>query len=89
MTGRSLAPVGPISISHHAAVRYIERVDPCLTPVEAVSAIRQHDRAIDVAALFGCPLVKLGSGARLVLIGWDVVTVLARDQRPPSWGIAR
>lgn len=71
-----------ISISQHAAMRYIERVEPALTVAEARAAIREHSRAIACAAEFGCEYVRLASRARLVLCGWDVVTVLGADQPP-------
>lgn len=65
-------------ITAHAATRWCERVNPRLTPVEAVTALRAYERAVDRAAAFGCECVKLGCGARLVLKGDAVVTVLGR-----------
>jgi hypothetical protein len=65
-----------IHITRNAASRFCERVDPRLTPDEAMAEIRTHERAIAVAADFGCHLLKLGDGSRLVLDGRSVVTVL-------------
>lgn len=77
-----------ICITSHAAVRYCERVDPSITPVEAMAAIGEHMRVLEIAAAFGCSTVKLGSGVRLVLKGYHVTTVLAAYQRPFLWGAA-
>jgi hypothetical protein len=71
-----------VIVSQHAAVRYCERVDRRLTPVEAITAIRKHSRVIIVAIKFGCRTVKLANGARLHLKGNTVITVLGRDQKP-------
>lgn len=72
-----------INITHHAALRYCERVDPSLSPIEAIALLRRHVAAISIAATFGCGVIRLGNGARLILSGWDVVTVLGRSQFPP------
>jgi hypothetical protein len=73
-----------VTITAHAALRYCERVDPSLTPLEAVRAILRHTAAIETAARFQCSIVKLGNGARLILKGLDVVTVLSPAQRAPA-----
>lgn len=70
-------------VSQHAAVRFCERVDPSLSIPEAKAAIRAHAHVIGVAIGFGCPCIKLASGARLVLSGSTVVTVLAAYHWPP------
>jgi hypothetical protein len=68
-----------ITVSAHAAQRFCERVNPALTPLEAVTEIRSHARVVEIAARFGCSRVKLHGGARLVLDGDTVVTVLSRQ----------
>lgn len=73
----------PFAISHHATVRYRERVNPALSADEAREAIRGHAAAIGVAIGFGCPCIKLACGARLVLNDATVVTVLAPYHWPP------
>lgn len=77
-----MSDLAKISISHNATLLYIELVEPMLNPMQARAAIRRHAAAIACAANFGCSHVRLGTGARLVLSGWDVVTVLGADQRP-------
>jgi hypothetical protein len=70
-----------IHITRHAACRFIERVAPLLTEEQARDEIRTHERAITVAADFHAPTDILGCGARLVLDGRSVVTVLGRRPR--------
>lgn len=70
-----------IHITAHAAERFIERIDGRLTFDQAREAIAAHAPAIEKAAAFGCKVVKLGCGGRLVLEGTKVVTVLAPKQR--------
>jgi hypothetical protein len=77
------ADTGEIIVTHHAATRYCERIDPTLTIAGAEAAIRTHARAIGVAASFGCPCIKTGDGVRLLLKGRVVATVLTADQWPP------
>lgn len=67
-----------IIVTAHAAQRYVERIDPRLTQVEAIAAILQSERAIRAAAMFGCGTVKRDDGTRLVLEGLTVTTVVAR-----------
>lgn len=67
-------------ITHHACERYIERVDGSLTLEQAKARIAVSERAILAAAAFGCPTVRQGTGAKLVLSGATVVTVIARGQ---------
>lgn len=69
-----------IHVSRHACERYVERVDPRLTLAEAEVIIRTHAPAVRVAAAFGCKVVRTGSGAKLLLEGLSVVTVLNRRQ---------
>lgn len=71
---------GCIFVSRHAVDRYIERVDGSLTWEEADAEIRRHAPAIIRAADFGCRLLRLGNGAKLVLDERKVVTVLSRWQ---------
>lgn len=65
-----------IIVSAHAAQRYIERVDPAMSAMQAIAAIMQSERAIRAAALFGCGTVKRADGTRLVLDGLTVITVV-------------
>lgn len=71
----------PFHVTEHAALRWIERVRPGLVYSQAVAEISFHGRAIETAIAFGARSVKLGCGARLVIKGGAVVTVLSRDQR--------
>ena len=71
---------GGVHVSRHACQRYIERVDSSLTLEQADAAIRAHARAIRIAASFGCGVVRTGCGAKLLLEGLSVVTVLSRQQ---------
>lgn len=71
-----------MNISHHARVRWIERVDPSASLDDAARAIGASERAIEAAATFGCSVVRLGNGARLVLAGDSVLTVMAPGSRP-------
>lgn len=68
-------------VSLHAAQRYCERVNPRLTIAEAIDELQST--AIRKAAEFGAPYVKLGTGQRIVLQGWSVVTVLPSES--PRW----
>jgi hypothetical protein len=65
-------------VTQHAVERYQERIDPRLTPAEARAAIQASARAVEVAARFGCRSVRQGCGAKLILVGDAVVTVLSR-----------
>lgn len=67
-----------VIVTAHAAQRYVERINPSLTAREARLAIRQHHVIINKAADIGCHVVKLGCGARLVLDGVTVITVLEK-----------
>jgi len=71
-----------ISITKHAVNRWMQRVDPRADYDLAEAAIRSHARAVCIAVDFGCNVVKLASGDRLVIEGRRVVTVLARNQGP-------
>lgn len=62
-------------VTNHAAARYVERVDPRLTPDQARAEMLGAAHAIDIACVFGAKMVKMGNGARLVLEGEVVVTV--------------
>lgn len=70
-----------ISISPHAIHNFIERVAACSRD-EARASIMTHEKAIECAADFGCEIVKLGDGSRLVLDGTRVLTVYARHALP-------
>lgn len=72
-----------IHITDHAAQRYAERVGG--TTADARQAILASTKAIEAAADFGAPTLILGNGARLVLDGRTVITVLPKwDGRPRS-----
>lgn len=60
-------------VTSHAISRYRERV-AAVSLEEAEAALSSP--AIQKAADFGAPFVKLGTGQRVVLIGHRVVTVL-------------
>ena len=74
-------------VSQHARQRFVERVAPDLSLTEAGAEIRSHRRAIEAAASIGCRYVRLASGARLVLQGDVVTTVLAPGQKPDFWRV--
>jgi hypothetical protein len=67
-----------VNITRHAIDRYLQRVDASLSPEAAKAEMLAASSAIERAAAFGCDAVKLGNGARLILDGLSVVTVLAR-----------
>lgn len=67
-----------IVITAHACARYVERIAPSFSLAEARAEIATHERVILVAANFGCKCVRLGNGAKLILSGDHVVTVIAR-----------
>lgn len=69
-----------MQIAEHAIDRFMERVDPRLTRDQARDAIAASERVIDIAADFGAPVVRQGSGAILALRGDAVVTVIARGK---------
>lgn len=67
-----------VMISQHAAERYVERIDPALTIAEARARIAESLPALERASKFGARVVRQGCGAKLVLVGDTVVTVLTR-----------
>jgi len=69
-----------ISVTRHAVNRWMERIDQRASYDQADRAIRSHARAVCAAADFGCSVVKLATGDRLILDGRSVVTVLSREQ---------
>lgn len=69
-----------ISITRHAVNRWIQRIDPHADYETAERAIRSHARAVCIADAFGCGVVKLASGVRLICDGRKVVTVAARHE---------
>ena len=69
-----------ISVTRHAVNRWMERIDRRASYDQADQAIRSHARAVCAAADFGCSVVKLATGDRLILDGRSVVTVLSREQ---------
>lgn len=70
-----------IHVYAHAIQRYQERVEP-VDKDTAKRRILSAARAIERAASFGCQVVRLANGARLILDGENVVTVYAKDQLP-------
>ena len=71
-------------VSQHSAQRYVERIAPHMSLAEARAEIASHARAIEIAAQFGAPVVRLGNGAKLVLQQDTVVTVVARASLGPN-----
>jgi hypothetical protein len=67
-----------VRISSHAISRYRERVAPRLTMAEAIEALSSP--TIRRAAEFGAAYVRLGTGQRVALDGFVVVTVLPKDE---------
>ncbi|ANI79020.1 hypothetical protein [Sphingobium sp. EP60837] len=68
----------PVIVSDHALVRYIERVHGYdLTPIREMMLTN----AVRTAAQMGCRSVKLGCGARVMLRGHTIITVLAKGMR--------
>ncbi len=66
-------------VTVHAAQRYCAGVNPALTPAQARAAIHTHESAVHKAIAFGCRVVRIGTGQKLVLEGDTVVTVVPRD----------
>jgi len=70
-----------IHITTHAIQRYTERVEP-VTPAQAHAALSSP--AITLAAQFGAPYVRLGTGQRVVIHKDKVLTVLPAGH-PEAW----
>lgn len=81
MIAETSAATRVVVVTRHAAQRYCERVDQRISLNEAYAAILTHSPAILAAGRFGCRVVRLGCGARLVLSGVTVVTVLPIRRR--------
>lgn len=62
-----------LHVTTHAIHRYQERV---ANVDDEQARIAMSVSAVARAAAFGAPYVKLGTGHRFVLDGWNVVTVL-------------
>lgn len=71
-------------VSQHAALRFVERIAPHMSLAEARAEIASHARAIEIAAQFGAPVVRLGNGAKLILKADTVVTVIERSSLGPN-----
>lgn len=71
-----------ILVTMRARERWIERVDGRATLASAGATITSHAEAIRAASGFGCCCVKLACGARLIIDGLNVVTVLGRGVFP-------
>lgn len=67
-------------ISRHAAERWIERIDPTATIAKAEAAMMKHEAILTLAMMFGASAVKLGCGAKLILSGNCVVTVIGKGR---------
>ncbi|MFN3943912.1 MAG: hypothetical protein ACK4K7_03135 [Allosphingosinicella sp.] len=65
-------------VTAHARQRWCERIDPRATLEEAAAAMQLSSRAVEIAAAFGCRVVRTGA-AKLVLEGETVVTVIPRN----------
>jgi len=68
-----------VLISRHAVERWIERVDPTADIDAAIAAIEQHKSAVEAGIRFKARRIKLGCGARLVLSGETIVTVIGKS----------
>ena len=66
-----------VHVTRHACTRYVERINPTLTPAEARATIERSAKAIETAQRFGCRVVIAGR-AKLLLDGTRVVTVILR-----------
>jgi hypothetical protein len=64
-------------VTRHAVERYQERVE-AVTKAQARARIRSSATAVHQAAAFGATVVRMGDGAKLILEGTTVVTVLPR-----------
>lgn len=69
-----------VHCTRHAAERFVERIDPTLSLEQASTRILTSAPAIRVAAAFGCKTVIRGDGAKLVLDGTRVLTVITTEQ---------
>lgn len=69
-------------VTMHARERWIERIDGQATIASAGATIAAHSEAVRAAARFRYHCVKLPCGARLIIDGLNVVTVLARGKLP-------
>lgn len=67
-----------VHVSTHAIERYQERVRNC-TEAEAIAAI--DTPAVNLAANFGAPYVRIATGQRIVIENHVVVTVLPSDMK--------
>lgn len=65
-----------VHVTRHAILRFQERVTPCSDEQARVS---MDSAAIRLAADIGAPIVKLGTGQRIVIRDYTVVTVLPKD----------
>lgn len=63
-----------IRVSEHAIDRWIERAGECSRD-EAREAILAHSPVLEVAAKFGCSMVRIDGRLRIVLRGRTVVTI--------------
>ena len=64
-------------VTTHAAQRYVERVEP-VSIDEARAKLTAAAKVVNGAARFGATTVIMGNGARLVLKGDVVATVLPK-----------
>lgn len=75
-----------IHVSRHAIERFQERVRN-VPDEDAIAALSCH--AVQIAADFGAPAVKLGTGHHVMLHGHWVITVLPAWAKPDyifRWG---
>lgn len=66
-----------IHVTNHAVLRWQERIAR-ISAEDVRATIEASSPAIEAAASFGAACIRLGCGAKLVLDGRTVVTVLPR-----------
>lgn len=67
-----------VHITRHALDRWIERVEPTADDAKARASIMSYGKVLELAISLKACGVKLGNGAKLVLEGNSIVTVLPR-----------
>lgn len=72
-----------VRVTEHAIDRYIERIAPFATRDAVHAIILGAARGIVTAAAIGCEVVRISGGARLILQGDVVVTVVRCDSGFP------
>lgn len=75
-----------IHVTNHSIIRYQERVSP--VSIDEARRILSSEM-IARACAFGARFVRLGTGQRIVLEGYSVVTVLPREHSAASMTMER